>query len=569
MKLLKIRFKNFFSSGNSFIEIDLVKSKKTIFHGKNGFGKSTVPNAITFALFDKIIKKVTRGLIVNSINGKNCLVEIELENDGSSYLIRRGIKPNIFEIYKDGNLIDQTSVSDYQEYLETTILRCSYRTFIQTSIISIENYTPFMSLPKQSRREFIEDILDIRVFSVMNQLLKSTVSKNKDRIKLLELNIKNIKDKLVMQKLHIEKLVAIQTSGTDAIDRKIEELLKEKSTLELTLVDRDDRQKNFEDRKTVLTGLVSQLAALNRDTTLISGDLRGVNKDLLFFEKNVFCPTCKRDIEEEYSGPVKCKHTNTKNDLELKLQELQEKIDGLGQVDVKMYELQREETQYNSLISTTLAGITRCSNSIKNLENEKLAVVKTSNLSDQKESMRQMAKEAMDYKNELTGLLEEQEYNTMMLELLKDSGIKSKIIDQYIPVINTLVNQYLERMDFFVSFHLDSEFNETVKSRHRDTFTYGSFSAGEKQRIDIALMFTFSQLAKMRNSFSSNLLLLDEIGDASIDADGINLMIDIFGGKEFDHTNIFVISHSNKDKFESEFDQSIEFYKRDGFTQIK
>lgn len=562
--------KNFFSTGNAFLEVDIEKYKKTVIFGKNGEGKSTICNAITFGIFGKTIKKVTKGQIINSINGKNCVVEIEFSNSLSMYMIRRGIKPNIFEIYKDGTLIDQSSVGDYQSYLEENIIKCSYRTFIQTSIISIENYRPFMSLTTGERREFIEDILDIRVFTTMNQLVKSQVNKNKEELRLLEVTIKSIKDKIILQKSHIAQLEEMKQVGIDSLDAKLSAHIKELETVSKFFDSSHEDTEHLKRERQILNSLIKEKNSLSANMSDLRQQIIRSEKDIAFFKSNDTCLTCRQPLDENHVHSIIDGHQTANFDLrELGLGYVKE-LEAFSDLDTKLATLNKEESEHNSACSVANATVTRLNRMIGevNKEKSKLTNIDDCDIQDQKISMGVNVTSALKLRDRQLELTESQTYNDIMLELFKDTGVKSKIVEQYVDVINTLVNQYLEKLDFFVSFTLDSTFVETIKSRHRDDFTYSSFSAGERLRIDAALLFTFRQLAKMRNSFASNLLLLDEIVDASADAAGVELLIDILQSKEFDDTNIMIISHGNKERFEEKFDGFYSVTKRDGFTQI-
>jgi DNA repair exonuclease SbcCD ATPase subunit len=568
MILKKVKARNFFSIGNEFLEIDIQKYQQSILTGKNGYGKSSILNMITFALFGKTIKQVTRPQIVNSINNKNCLVEIELSSNGKNYLIKRGIKPNIFEIYEDSVLLDQSAVLDYQTFLEDVILGCSYRTFLQTSVISIENYTPFMSLAKSARRDFIEDILDIKVFTVMNQLVKANVTKNKDELKLLDVKLKNIKDKIILQKSHITNLEDMISAGIGNIVNKQNEYVEEISRNKDSLVEFAKVKIELDTELADLQELGRKRDAVSTMIVDINSQIRTVEKETTFFTDHAECPTCLQCIDSANSGDIITKNNKLSLELNTMLLQLKESKSEYEYLDTKIKTVSGLISANVSNINFANSTIRRLGQLVTDLDLEKSKLSEASDLSTHKKDLKESAKEAIDLKTRQTELNEEQEYNSIMLELFKDSGVKSKIVDQYLPVINKLVNSYLEKLDFFVSFNLDSEFSETIKSRHRDSFTYNSFSMGQKQRIDMALMFTFRQLATMRNSFSCNFLGMDEICDASIDSDGIDLLMAIFDSDEFASTNLMVISHANKDRFMDKFDGAYEFYMRDNFTQI-
>lgn len=569
MILNKVRGKNFFSIGNAFLEIDIKKYKRSVFTGANGNGKSTIANMITFLFFGKTIKNVTKAQIVNSINGKACLVEGEFEHGGNEYKIRRGIKPNIFEIYKNGELVDQSAVGDYQEFLEEKILKCTYRTFLQTSIISIENYQPFMSLPKAGRRSFIEDILDIEVFTYMNSLVKSKITKTKDELKLLEVKIKGLREKIVIQKAHIDTIENMKKTELGSLDAKLTKYNDELIQLNEQLSNSNSLKKSFQDRKAELDAQKADRDMKVREIDFLTTNIKALEKGMVFFETNSDCPSCRQGISHDHVDGIRTEHNKKHTEMTEERLLISTTLEAHVNLDDEIAEYNKELQMHNSDISVKNAGITRLNTMISDVQSEKEKLNVSEDVSDQKLELRASAKEALTLTTRQTELNDEQNYNGVMLELFKDSGVKSKIVDQYIPVINKMVNEYLDKFEFFVSFNLDNEFVETIKSRHRDDFTYSSFSAGERMRIDLALLFTFRQLAKMRNSFSSNLLLCDEIFDSSIDKDGVGLLLTIFDDGEFDDTNLMVISHANKELFEDSFDGLYEFTKRNGFTEIK
>lgn len=571
MILSKVRFKNFFSSGNDFIEVDILRFKRSSVCGKNGEGKSTILNAIVYALFKKTIKKITKSQIINSINNKNCVVELEGWVDfigGTEFLIRRGIKPEIFEIFVDGQLLDQKLTGEYQEYLEEHIIKASYRTFIQTSVISVENYTPFMSLSAAERRMLIEDILDIQVFSVMNQLTKAEDKKNKEELKIVNMEMVDLKDKIILLKKHIESVEAIADSNSDAIETEIKQLR--------TVIRIDQKRlESLQTEAAALSKLTPEITARRKDftaktseITVLKSQINSKLKTLSFFNDNENCPTCTQPIDPKNVGTLIEGHNCEISAWKKEIESIQQYLEVLGDV----YEISDAHTVKISETASSIAEIERnisnANRRIVALEKELSTPKADTDVSEQKNQLSALAKTAMKVKERQTELGEDQQYNTLMLELLKDSGIKSKIVDQYIPIINKLMNEYLQKLDLFVTFTFDSEFNETVKSRHRDLFTYNSFSAGEKQRIDLAILFTMRRLAVLKSSFECNLLGADEVLDAAVDEDGVTLLNDILLSSEFDKTNLMVISHRNNALFQDLFDGRYSMSKRDGFSQL-
>jgi DNA repair exonuclease SbcCD ATPase subunit len=526
-------------------------------------------SAITFGLFGKTIKKVTKAQIINSINGKACLVEVEVQCGDDLYLVRRGIKPNIFEVYKNAELIDQSSVTDYQDYLEEFVLKCSYRTFCQTSIISIENYRPFMALTTAERRDFIEDILDIKIFTAMNQLIKGKVTKNKDELNLSKSSLTSKKEKLLIQKENITTLENIHSTGIATLDKKLEEYTTELEAVTKTLESESSKTDNLKRERVKLKEMLSTKTDLVSMINSINNQIKTSARDVKFFEENDNCNVCRQPLQEHHSKSILEAHRTASGALLESRRSIELNLGKYDAYDALNESLTNREYEHNSTVSVANSSIGRLNKLIAETNKEKAKFDASVDLNELKSELKLGAAEAKKVSDRISELNEEKSYNDVMLELFKDSGVKSKIVQQYIPVINKLVNSYLEKLDFFVSFNLDHEFNETIKSRHRDDFTYSSFSMGEKMRIDMALMFTFRKLAQMRNSFSCNILCMDELCDASVDVDGIDLLMEIFNSEEFASTNLFVISHGNKDRFEERFDGSYEFYKRDGFSQFR
>lgn len=570
IKFTKIRYKNFFSVGNSFLEFDLDQSKKTVIAGKNGHGKSTMFSAITFGLFGKTVKNVNKPAVVNSVNRKDCVVEIEFTADGSSYLVRRGVKPAIFEIYKDDKIIDQTAVNDYQTYLETKILKTSFRTFIQTCIISVENYKPFMSLATRDRREFVEDILDIGVFSTMNILLKSRLNTTKDQLKIIDVELKSAKQKVLIMKDHLDELVKQRDDGVNNLTSKIESFEMKKRELEEDIEKKNDRLSKLQEEGKEIANLLSDFPSQTELTRLISGiqqNLGRLKKDEKFFHENDGCPTCLQKIDESHKNSITSKLQIEEESFEATLKDYIDRLSKVNEILALVKDNNDKYSELNFKISTELRGIKHYDESIFDTKQEITRLNEGfGSIEERKQELRNTASEAIEIQKKKADLNEAKTYLESAYELLKDSGIKAKIVRQYVPLINKYLNDYLERFDFFVSFNVDEEFNETIKSRHRDDFTYDSFSAGEKQRIDLACLFTMRKIAKVKNSFDCNLLMFDEILDASIDDVGTELFLDILDDKEFDKTNVFIISHKNKDKLAERFGSCIEFRKEGNFS---
>lgn len=568
MILSKVRFKNFFSSGNAFVEIDLLKYSRSVISGKNGEGKSTVLSAITFAGFNKTIKQVTKSQIVNSINNKNCLVELEGSKGSKSFLIRRGIKPAVFEIFEDGVLVDQTLVGEYQTYLEERLFGCSFRTFLQTSVISIENYKPFMSLTAGDRRAFIEDILDIKVFSAMNQMVKSENSKNKETVRITDTEFKTLKEKISTLKSHIEQVESIALESTTAIDEDIARVEGEKETALNTLETLSGELSDKGTKTKEYAVLRSSEASASRKLRELKAAYSKLKTEASFFDKNDNCPTCSQELRGSKIDEIVENFKEKLKTYESQIKDAQSEVDALDYVSEESFEHEDKVSKLNTKITTANVTISHLNTQLAKLAKDRAKSLVSVDLTEQKLKLKDLARTAIQTRDKLTSLNEEQDYNTLMLELLKDSGIKSKIVDQYIPIINKLVNEYLERLEFFVSFNLDAEFNEVIKSRHRDVFTYNSFSMGERTRIDLAMMFTMRRIASMKSSFECNVLCADEVLDAAVDAEGVGLINEILMSPEFNKTNLFVISHRNTDLFQDLFEGKYLAKKREGFSEI-
>lgn len=569
MILTSVKFKNFFSVGNDFIEIDLTKHRKVIVTGQNGMGKSTILSAVTFALFGKTIKQVTKSQIINSINNKACVVEISGKApDGKLFRVVRGIKPNIFEIYVDDKLVDQTLVGDYQSHLETYVIKCSFRTFLQTSVLSVENYKPFMTLTAAERRQFIEDILDIRVFSIMDGLVKAEIKKNKESIKELNSSLSSMRDMKNVLESHIKKIEEIAKSSTDEVQEQIR----------VNKIALEQARTGLEQANLISEGLCSLSKELSvktrsRDELKTSGlslksDMDRLKKTLAFFEENDICPTCSQPINRDRVEHVVKPHEKEYDSVLVEIKDIALKLQEFSTLATEISELNDKITTNNSIVTERNYEVSSLTKAITQAEKKLVELQSSKSADEEKQKLQSTITELNLKETELSALNEDQDYNAMMAELFKDSGIKATIVEQYIPVINAIVNEYLDRMDFFVSFELDSEFNETIKSRYRDSFSYNSFSAGEKARIDLSIMFTMRRLANMKNSFSCNILCCDEVLDAAVDAAGVALINDIIMSEEFDSTNLIAISHRNTELFEDLFDGKYVMYKRDGFTQI-
>jgi DNA repair exonuclease SbcCD ATPase subunit len=563
----KIKYKNILSTGNYFTEIVFNTNTDTLIVGENGSGKSTMLDALCFVLFGKPFRNINKPNLINTINQKDCVVEIEFDINSKSYKIIRGIKPNIFEIYQNGELINQDAASrDYQEYLENFILKLNYKSFTQIVILGSASFTPFMQLSASDRRLIIEDLLDIQIFSVMNNLLKTKLTINKDSIFDIKHNIDLSQQKYDICKKHIEDLKAnnvetiqkykseilIHTDTVGKLNSNVSNIFSQIESFQSFIVDKDTTETKLKD----ITKLESQ----------IENNLSKHKKDISFFEKNDNCPTCRQTIIPEFKDEevinlntkaLECDHALQQ--LEIKLIEQQTKLNLIT-------EKQKEIHALNINLATNNALITETNKYIGKLNNQILSLNTCGLISNKDElELSELDTKLSNSKNDLKGLIDKKQYYEIASTLLKDTGIKTKIIRQYLPIINKMVNKYLATLDFFVNFNLDESFKETIKSRHRDDFSYNNFSEGEKQRIDISLMLTWRAVAKMKNSCNTNLLILDEIFDSSLDTNGTEEMMKIL--KILEGVNLFVISHRG-DILQDKFTNIIRFQKIKNFSRI-
>ena len=562
-----VRWKNFLSTGNAFTEINLTGNKSTLIVGHNGSGKSTMLDAISFGLFGKPHRNINKPQLVNSINNKSCIVEVEFSVGQNNYKIVRGIKPQVFEIWKNDTMINQSShAKEYQKILEQNILKLNHKCFHQVVVLGSSSFIPFMQLAASHRREVIEDLLDINVFSKMNIILRDRVNSLKDKIKDISYNIDLSKNKIDTQQKYIKDVKSLTdqalASKKEKIDSNYIQIQELQSTNTNLSAELESVQPRIEEE---INKLHDKKQSLLQYTAQFKQQMATVVKDAKFYEDNVECPTCSQDIDEDF-------RTNKLTSAKDKAKELKSAMDrattestsiesSLSIANESLTEIRNK--QHN--IHSNNQSISRLQNEIRDLE----ADLTGSAVADLEAAQKDLNK----YNDERNSLLEdkfklsdEYSYNQVMSEMLKDTGIKTKIIKQYLPVINKLVNQYLQVLDFFVHFDLDESFSETIRSRHRDEFTYQSFSEGEKQRIDLALLFTWRQIAKMKNSVATNLLILDETFDSSLDHEGVDNLLKILYTLG-DDTNIFVISHKGE-ILDGKFNTKIEFKKEKNFSKI-
>ena len=563
----KIRWKNFLSTGNQYTEINLRKDSTTLIVGTNGAGKSTVLDALTFALFGKPFRKINKPQLPNSTNEKDCRVEVEFSIGNTDWKVIRGIKPNVFEIWRNDSPLDQSAAAlDQQKWLEQNVLKMNYKSFTQIVILGSSTFVPFMQLSASHRREVIEDLLDIKIFSSMNTIIKDKIRQSREDIKVLDLKKQTLKEKSEMQKNFIEQL---ENSGNENIDsnkKKISELntevdqyMKLNSVTEEEVFARTKEQEN-------VTGATEKLRKLGNLKGKISQKVSTITKEHKFFTENTVCPTCDQAIEETF-------RINRINDAQTKAKELQSGFKELEEAIKEEEERERQFTALSKEISKLTNGISQnntriagCQRQIRDLEHEiQVLTENLANRNTEHEKLEIFKKDLQKTYEELASQKDLIQYYDFTYGLLKDGGVKTKIIKKYLPLINQQVNRYLQMMDFYINFTLDEEFSETVQSPIHEDFSYASFSEGEKQRIDLALLFTWREVAKYKNSVSTNLMILDEIFDSSLDSQGTEEFLKIIRYVIKD-ANVFVISH--KTGMEDKFESVIRFEKLKGFSHI-
>ena len=563
----KIRWRNFLSTGNQWTEIQLDEKSTTIVIGSNGAGKSTVLDALTFSLFNKPFRKINKPQLLNSTNEKDCLVEIEFKVGSTDWMIRRGMKPNIFEIHRNGKVLDQMAdVGTQQKWLEQNVLKMNYKSFTQIVILGSSTFVPFMQLPVSSRREVIEDLLDIKIFSAMNMIIKDKIRTVRDQVKTLELKKSSLKDKVQMQQNFIEELENQAQKNIADKESKIQTLLEEENdamNLNIKLVEEmDDFQK-------VMQSYESSSAMLKKLGNLkgkISNKVSTVTKEYKFFNENTVCPTCTQGIEEEFRlNKIKDAH-NKKEELESGFQELETAIQKEEERERQFLKLSKEVTKLTNEISQNNVKISGYQRQVRDLESEiQTITTQLENRNSEHEKLAEFNKNLRETYELLGEKKQTIQYHDFAYTLLKDGGVKTKIIKKYLPLINQQVNKYLQMMDFYINFKLDEEFNETVQSPIHENFSYASFSEGEKMRIDLALLFTWREVARFKNSVNTNLLIMDEVFDSSLDGMGTEEFLKIVRFV-IKGANIFVISH--KESLHDKFDGLIRFEKVKGFSRM-
>ena len=570
IKFQTLKWKNFLSTGNYFNEIDLLKASTNLVVGQNGAGKSTMLDALSFALFGKPHRKITKNQLINTINNKDCSVEVQFSVNGMEYRVVRGIKPAKFEIWKDDVMINQSShAREYQEILEKNVLQMSHKSFHQIVVLGSSSFVPFMQLNSTSRRDVIEDLLDINIFSKMNTILKEKISHLKTEIEGNSHQIEVVKTKISAQRKYIRDLTAINTAHRKEKESHIIELQDE-----IRIIN-DNNSVLSKTVNALLPTVTTQLASIRGNKQQLdqyyaqfNAQVKTVVKDAKFFDENEHCPTCDQDIAEDLRTSKKDAATSKAKELKHAMDKAKEKLtEYQSEIDSLEEQLQLCMNDQNKLHHNQQT-IERLHRDIDRIRVDMDGMVDSDG--DQSQANRDLETlegESHSLTDTKYVLSEKSAYNRIASELLRDTGIKTKIIKQYIPVINQLTNQYLQILDFFVHFELDESFNETIRSRYRDAFSYDSFSEGEKQRIDLSLLFTWRQIAKMKNSVSTNLLVLDETFDSSLDGEGVDNLMKIIETLKED-TNVFVISHKAELE-DAHFERKLTFYKDKNFSKMK
>ncbi len=567
-----IRWKNFLSTGNVFTEVALNKNSNTLIIGDNGAGKSTILDALTFGLFGRPFRSVNKAQLINSINQGGTVVEIEFSIGSKKYIVKRGIKKNFFQIYLDGSLLNQdASVRDYQEFLEKTVLKLNYKSFTQIVLLGSSSFIPFMQLKTSERRAIIEDLLDIEIFSVMNQLLKGKVSVNKDTTGTVDISLGLARGEEKSTKHLIEKLRENKTSQIQKNKKDIKE--------------HEDYLEDYKNKNTGINQEIEKIKQSITDESKVKEEIKSLlnykndiekgilqsEEDIEFYEKNKECNVCRQDIPDEFREKM-IEHFHGKmHQLSGGVVKLGEKLSEAKHRTADIDKVLQEIQNFKNDIIKNQNSIQVCTQYINKVSNQNDEISQMIDDIDTKKIELETIKETIEtYTEQREELSKEKHLYELATTLLKDTGIKTRIIKQYLPIINKLINKYLSAMDFYITFELDENFNETIKSRHRDEFTYASFSEGEKMRIDLALLFTWRAVAKLKNSVNTNLLVLDEVFDSSLDASGtdefLKILYDLTHGTS-SNINVFVISHKGEVLYDK-FEKTIKFQKQKNFSTL-
>ena len=564
----KIRWRNFLSTGNQFTEIGFTDHATTLIVGTNGAGKSTVLDALTFVLFNKPFRRINKPQLLNSQNEKDCLVEIEFSTASVDWMVRRGMKPNIFEIYRNGQMLSQSSdAKDDQRNLEQNILKLNYKSFTQIVVLGSSTFVPFMQLPAAHRREVIEDLLDIKVFSSMNGIVKDRIRSFNEEIRTLESNKNLIQEKIGMQKNFIAEL---ESSGNTKINSNKEKIAKLEEEIGDYMSHNSTVESSLSEKTTLQEQLItdgSKLVKLNNLKGKISQKISTITKEYKFFQENTVCPTCTQSIEDEFRLNKITEAQNKTEELNQGFKDLEETIKEEEKRERQFNSLSKEITSLTHEISQNNTRILFNQKQIRDLESEVQTITEQlQNRNSENEKLKLFQKDLQEKTKELSTKKEQIVYHDFIYSLLKDGGVKSKIIKNYLPLINQQVNRYLQMMDFYINFQLDEEFNESIKSPLHENFSYASFSEGEKMRVDLSLLFTWREVARIKNSVNTNLLIMDEVFDSSLDGFGTDEFLKIIRYIIKD-ANIFVISH--KSDLNDKFENVLKFEKVKGFSKLR
>ena len=563
----KIRWKNFLSTGNHETEINFQNHSTNLIIGTNGAGKSTLLDALTFSLFGKPFRKINKPQLPNSVNEKDCRVEVEFSVNKTSWKIIRGIKPNLFEIERDGKTLNQDAAAlDQQKWLEQNVLKMNYKSFTQIVILGSSTFVPFMQLSAANRRDVIEDLLDIRIFSSMNSVIKEKIRLVKEEVKVLELKKESLNDKVEMQQNFINEIESRSKEDIKEKEQGIQNILIEENNLMNSNEDLNTEVQELQSKLEKFSGASKKLRELGNLKGKISNKVSTITKEHKFFTENTVCPTCTQSIEEDF-------RINKISDAQSKAKELQSGYIKLEEAIKNEEERERQFTDLSKEITSLTHGISQnnikisgCQRQIRNLESEIQRITdQLANRTAENEKLESFKDNLRETYDELASRRDTINYYDFSYSLLKDGGVKTKIIKKYLPLINQQVNRYLQLMDFYINFTLDEEFNETVQSPIHEDFSYSSFSEGEKMRIDLALLFTWREVARMKNSVNTNLLIMDEVFDSSLDGMGTDDFLKIIRYVIKD-ANIFVISH--KESLHDKFEQVVRFEKVKGFSRM-
>jgi len=563
----KIRWKNLLSTGNIFTELDLIQNKTTLIVGENGAGKSTILDALSFGLFNKPYRKVNKPQLLNSITQKELVVEIEFSINQYNYKIVRGIKPNIFELYRDNVLLNQDAASrDYQEVLEKQILKISHKSFCQVVVLGSASFVPFMQLPAQARRDIIEDLLDLQIFTSMNALLKEKISTNNDEIGNCTTEKKVSKSKLDMLKSHA---LSIQTDNKKIIEEKLSKIESTNALIDSTRIEITEiiaKGKELKERLADQDTMKSRLEKLDKFRIQLKSKVANAEKTINFFHDNDNCPTCKQGIDHEFKDETIKTKSDQIIEIETGMQKLEDerkkvlaKLEEYSQINNEIHTYNLQTSKLNTKISGWNENVSDWTHEIDMIKSRSVQSQNVQEIEDIEKSLKQLEKLFNELHDEKVVL-------QTAASILKDGGIKAKIIKQFIPIINKFINKYLTAMDFFVNFELNEQFAETIRSRFRDDFSYASFSEGEKMRINLAILFTWRAVSKLRNSINTNLLIMDEVFDSSLDSNGTEEFFKILQTLTAD-TNTFIISHKT-DQLYDKFEKVIRFEKHKNFSKM-